>query len=190
MRVIAGSARRLNLVTPKGLETRPTGDKIKETLFNILAPYVYDVDFLDLFAGSGGIGIEALSRGARSCTFVEKSKDALDCIRKNLTTTGFMQKATVVNSDVCAALYNLRPKNTYDIVFMDPPYGNDLEKPVLSILKKTDIIDKDTLIIVEAQSDTDFSFAASYGYSVERVKDYKNSKHVFLRLEDNSAEED
>ena len=72
MRVIAGSARRLTLVTPKGMETRPTSDKIKETLFNILAPDLYDVNFLDLFAGSGGIGIEALSRGACECTFIER----------------------------------------------------------------------------------------------------------------------
>ena len=79
MRVIAGSARRLNLITPKGMSTRPTSDKVKETLFNILAPGLYGVRFLDLFAGSGGIGIEALSRGAVWCTFVEKDKEAVSC---------------------------------------------------------------------------------------------------------------
>ena len=89
MRVIAGSARRLNLVTPKGNNTRPTSDRIKETLFNILSPMLYDVNFLDLFAGSGGIGIEALSRGAKSATFIEKDKEAVKCIKKNLETTHF-----------------------------------------------------------------------------------------------------
>ena len=88
MRVIAGSARRLQLVTVPGTGTRPTTDKYKETLFNILQPRIAGADFLDLFAGSGAIGIEALSRGARSAVFVENSRRAAECIRRNLAHTG------------------------------------------------------------------------------------------------------
>ena len=84
MRVIAGSARHLPLVTPKGLKTRPTSDKIKETLFNILRMKIYGVRFLDLFAGSGGIGIEALSEGASFCAFVDNDNEAVRCIEENL----------------------------------------------------------------------------------------------------------
>ncbi len=182
MRVIAGKARRLNLITPKGMNTRPTGDKIKETLFNILAPSLYGVSFLDLFAGCGGIGIEALSRGAKDCTFIEKDKDAVRCIKKNLETTGFTDVSTVMFQDVLSALYNLHPKKPFDIVFMDPPYDENLYERVLSIIRGSSVIDEDTMIIAEASSGYDFSFADSLGYTVTRIKDYKNSKHVFLRL--------
>lgn len=185
MRVIAGSARRLQLVTPRGMDTRPTSDKIKETLFNILAPDIYDVDFLDLFAGSGGIGIEALSRGARSATFVEKDKDAIKCIRKNLETTKFTDKSVVYPYDVLSTLYNLHPSKCYDIVFMDPPFYNDLEQKALMILGNLDIIGEDTLIIVEAGIDTDFSYVNNYGFELIRVKEYKNNKHVFIRKSQN-----
>ena len=87
MRVIAGKARRLSLKTVPGMETRPTTDRIKETLFNILQPYIPDCTFLDLFSGSGAIGIEALSRGAEHATFVEKNPRACACIRENLAFT-------------------------------------------------------------------------------------------------------
>lgn len=180
MRVIAGSARRLQLVTPKGMDTRPTADKIKETLFNILAPDIYGVDFLDLFSGSGGIGIEALSRGANSATFVEKDKKAIECIKKNLQTTGFTEVSSVYPYDVLSTLYNLHPAKPYDIVFMDPPFYNNLEKQVLNILRNLDIINEDTMIIIEAGKDTDFSYVESMGFQINRIKKYKNNMHVFI----------
>ena len=96
MRVIAGSARSLRLKTLDGMETRPTTDRIKETLFNIIGPTVYDSIFLDLFSGSGGIGIEALSRGAKEAVFVEKNPKAMSCIRENLKFTRLEPKAVTV----------------------------------------------------------------------------------------------
>lgn len=181
MRVIAGEARRLNLVTPKGNNTRPTSDKIKETLFNILQPDIYGVRFLDLFAGSGGIGIEALSRGARYATFIEKDKSAVDCIKKNLITTHFTEKAVVVPYDVLSSLYNLSAQEPYDIVFMDPPYSAGLEGNVLSILSNSKLINEDSIIIVEADINTDFDFLEDIGLVAYRVKQYKNNKHVFIK---------
>lgn len=181
MRVIAGSARRLNLVTPKGLSTRPTSDKVKETLFNIIAPLLYDIRFLDLFAGSGGIGIEALSRGAREAVFIEKDKNALECIRKNLLTTHFTENSQVVPYDVLSSLYNLDSRETFDIIFMDPPYDMGLEKQVLSILALSKLIDEDSLIIVEASIGTDFSYVNDLGMEVTRIKEYKNNEHVFIK---------
>ena len=104
MRVIAGSARRLLLKTPDGLDTRPTTDRIKETLFNMLMPYLSGAIFVDLFSGSGGIGIEALSRGARKAYFVENSQKAIDCITDNLQHTHLNEQAVVVKQDVFAAI--------------------------------------------------------------------------------------
>ncbi len=182
MRVIAGSARRLNLITPKGMSTRPTSDKVKETLFNILAPELYGVSFLDLFAGSGGIGIEALSRGAAHCTFVEKDKDALSCIRKNLATTHFEDKAKVCPSDVFGISSLLRGDGVYDIVFMDPPYDQGLEEKALSMLARSMMIDESSLVIAEVSAATDMSYATALGYEIIRIKEYKNNKHVFMQL--------
>ncbi len=181
MRVIAGEARRLRLIAPKGMDTRPTGDKIKETLFNILQSELYGANFLDLFAGSGAIGIEALSRGAAKASFIEKDKEALRCIRANLETTHMTERANVYGVDVLSFLHGLNSKDKYDIVFMDPPYRQGLEKSVLSILATYDITAEDALIICECAADTDISYAPALGFEVTRVKDYKNSKHVFLK---------
>ncbi len=186
MRVIAGSARRLNLVTPKGNTTRPTGDKIKETLFNILADKLYDVNFLDLFSGSGGIGIEALSRGACHCTFVEKDKNAVLCIKKNLETTHFTDRSTVLPYDVTTCLANIDSKGGFDIIFMDPPYDRDIEKAVLGMLAGSSLINSSTLIIVESSSGTDFGFCDELGFEVVRIKEYKSSKHVFIKQANNN----
>ena len=122
MRVIAGSARSLKLVTPEGQDTRPTTDRIKETLFNILQFDLYDAAFLDLFAGSGAIGIEALSRGAKEACFVDSGTEAESCIKENLKHTKLEDKATVYKQDVFVALTRMEYQKKFDFVFMDPPY--------------------------------------------------------------------
>ena len=119
MRVIAGLAKRKRLVTPSGDATRPTTDRIKETLFNMLQTEIADARFLDLFSGSGGIGIEALSRGAASCVFVEKNREALRCIRTNLENTGFTGKSKVVPKDVMQALRQMEyGGDVFDVIFL------------------------------------------------------------------------
>ena len=133
MRVIAGSARRLQLETVPGTDTRPTTDKIKETLFNILQPRVGGADFLDLFAGSGAIGIEALSRGAASAVFVENDRRAVTCIKKNLEHTRLSQKAAVLPFEAMASLGRLeREGRSFDLIFLDPPYRKELEKQTVN----------------------------------------------------------
>lgn len=180
MRVIAGKARRLNLKTIPGIDTRPTTDRIKETLFNILQPELLECRFLDLFSGSGGIGIEALSRGASYAVFVEKNPKAAACIRENLAFTKLAEDGKLLNMDVLQALRSLEGKGVFDIIFMDPPYNNELERQVLEYLKDSTVADKNTLIIVEADLQTDFSYVESLGYRQLRSKDYKTNKHVFL----------
>ena len=181
MRVIAGTARRLILKTVEGMDTRPPQDRIKETLFNMINNDVYGASFLDLFAGSGGIGIEALSRGAKDAVFIDNGARQTACIRENLKTTKLEEKAQVLNSDVLSGLKMLeRNGRTFDLIFMDPPYNNEFEKRVLESLKDSCLINEDTLMIVEASLETDFSWAAPMGYEIVRTKEYKTNKHVFL----------
>ncbi|NLP33834.1 MAG: 16S rRNA (guanine(966)-N(2))-methyltransferase RsmD [Clostridiales bacterium] len=183
MRVIAGKARRLQLKTPEGYDTRPTSDKIKETLFNIINPYLADADFLDLFSGSGAIGIEALSRGAKYTAFVEKDRAALSCIRTNLKTTKLEDQAQIFALDVMEAIHALEISGkVFDIVFIDPPYNQLLEKKVLLALQNSNIIYCDTMIIVETSLDTDFSYLKDTKFQIVRRKEYKTNQHVFIEM--------
>lgn len=179
MRVIAGSARSLPLKSPEGLDTRPTQDRIKETLFNIIQNEVPGCAFVDLFSGSGGIGIEAISRGARKAYFIDNSQKAISCIEQNLAFTKFTERAIVLKQDACAGLMNIYEKHI-DVIFMDPPYNNEHEKRVLEMLHNMKYVDCDTLIIIEASLKTDFSYLEDMGYTLNREKKYKTNKHVFL----------
>ena len=180
MRVIAGKARRLALKTVPGMETRPTTDRIKETLFNILQPEIPDCRFLDLFSGSGGIGIEALSRGAEYAVFVEKNPKACACIRDNLAFTKLAEHGKLLNMDVLQALRSLEGEDAFDCIFIDPPYNKDLEQQVLEYLKDSSLADENTLIVTEADLHTDFSYVEELGYELSRSKEYKTNKHIFL----------
>ncbi len=180
MRVIAGTARSLPLKTPEGLDTRPTTDRIKETLFNMIQNEVPGCAFADIFSGSGGIGIEALSRGARKAYFVENAPKAISCIEQNLTFTKFTDRAIVLKQDACAALNNIYEKEL-DVIFLDPPYGQDQEKRVLGLLRDMKYVTEDTLIIVEALLHEDFSYVEELGYTIVKEKKYKTNKHVFLK---------
>ncbi len=182
MRVIAGIAKGMNLKTPEGLNTRPTQDRIKETLFNMIQAYLADCVFVDMFSGSGGIGIEALSRGARKAYFVENAKEPLACIEANLSFIKLKNNAVVLKTDAVSSLHHIFEKEV-DIIFMDPPYDMGHEKKILSCLKDMKFVTEDTIIIVEASLDTDFDYAAELGFEVYKEKRYKTNKHVFLRRE-------
>lgn len=181
MRIIAGSARSLPLKTIEGMDTRPTTDRIKETLFNILNPDISGCDFLDLFAGSGQIGLEAISRGARQAVFVENNKKAVNCIQENIAFTRFTEQSTVMHMDAVSAIRRMEGKHIFDIIFMDPPYKKGLEEDVLRTLADSSIINEDTLIIVEASLDTEFSYLKEIGYQITKEKRYKTNMHVFMR---------
>ena len=180
MRVIAGSARRLLLTAPPGLETRPTQDKIKETLFNILQMQVPGSVFLDICAGSGGIGIEAISRGARRAYFAENGRAAISCIQQNLHKTGFEDKAVILRQDAVAALRQVHEKEV-DLVYLDPPYRSDLPRRILTALDGQSYITQDTCIVVETDYDSDFSFLEETGLEIYREKNYRGNRHLFIR---------
>jgi len=144
MRIISGKCRGLNLETLSGEATRPTLDRVKEAVFNILGNSFYDIFVLDLFAGSGALGLEALSRGAKSCEFVDLSKDAVKIIKKNIDKCSMNDISKVHQCDFEMAIKKF-PEKYFDLVFLDPPYGKDIG--ILAISKLNKVI-KDTGIIV------------------------------------------
>ncbi len=181
MRIIAGSKRRLPLKTIEGKDTRPTTDRIKETLFNMLQNEIYGCYFLDLFAGSGQIGLEALSRGARYAVFVENAKKAAACITENIKFTKSDKESLLLQMDVIAALRSMEGKYRFDIIFMDPPYDKELEREVLEYLKSSSLLKEDTLVITEASLQTDLSYVNELGFTILKEKCYKTNKHIFIQ---------
>lgn len=181
MRIIAGTARSLPLKTVEGTATRPTSDKIKETLFNIIQQDVPDAFFLDLFAGSGQIGLEALSRGAEYAVFVENGRRAAKCIAENIRFTKFEKSSMLMQTDVMAALGSLEGKYQFDIIFMDPPYNQGMEQQVFAYLRDSALMKKDTLVIAEASLDTKFDYLEGYGYRIVKYKTYKTNAHIFVQ---------
>lgn len=169
------------LETPEGMDTRPTSDRIKETLFNMIAPDLYDCYFLDMFAGSGQMGIEALSRGAREAIFIEKDKKAIACIEKNINKAKLGDLAKLYKEDVTSALQKLNNHEPFDIVFMDPPYNKSIEKQVLASIKDAAFISENTLIIVEASLETNFDYVSDLGFDIVKEKIYKTNKHIFVK---------
>lgn len=180
MRVIAGKCRSLQLKTPKGLKTRPTQDRIKETLFNMIQNDVQGCIFVDLYSGSGGIGIEALSRGAKKAYFTDNSKEAIECINSNLDFTHLKEDSVVLFGEVLTNL-NLIKEDHVDIVFIDPPYQAGYEDKLFETFNKCRYIDKDTIIILESDINNNFEFN---GFLVYKEKRYKTNKHIFLRKKD------
>ncbi len=181
MRVIAGTARSMPLKTVKGLDIRPTTDKTKETLFNVLQADVPGSRFLDLFSGSGAIAIEALSRGADHAVLVEQNAKAAACIKENLIFTKTVDRAEIRKCDVLTALHQMEGQKPFDIIFMDPPYDQGLEWQVLAYLKDSTLADAYTILVVEASLQADFSELESLGFQVYKRKQYKTSQHVWIQ---------
>lgn len=184
MRVISGQARGLKLKAPEGLETRPTTDRIKESLFNIMAPDLYGCVFLDLFSGSGGIGIEALSRGAEKAVFVDSSPKSIAVIKDNLSRARLEDKAEVICKDIFSVIKSLSLKGAaFDIIYMDPPYSKGLVDASIEAIHSGGILKKDGYIAAEQA--TDEPPLNPSGFKVFRVKDYKRTtKITFLGYAD------
>lgn len=180
MRIIAGSRRSLPLKTIEGADTRPTTDRIKETLFNILQDRIPGAYFLDLFAGSGQIGLEALSRGASYAVFVENGKKQGLCIEDNIRFTKFEEQSRLLKTDVSAAIGQLEGRFTFDLIFLDPPYDSNGAESALSVLSRSSVVKPQALIIAEQKKDADLSYAEELGFTITREKIYKTNKHVFL----------
>lgn len=184
MRVISGTARRLSLEVPEGQFVRPTTDRIKETLFNMISIDVVDADFLDVFSGSGGIGIEALSRGASKAFFVESHHVAQLCIEKNLKHTKLIDKAEIIKYDYSKAFEILaRRHEKMDIIFLDPPYLNQFEEKAISLIFELALLKSSGTIICESDVTTSFEFVEAFEqYEVFKEKKFGTNKFTFIRM--------
>jgi 16S rRNA (guanine(966)-N(2))-methyltransferase RsmD len=151
MRVITGTARGKRLAELEGMETRPTTDRVKEGLFNAIQFDIEGRRVLDLFAGTGQLGIECLSRGAESCVFVDQRRDAVAVIRQNLKTTGLERQARVIQGDSLRALSSQRQQ--FHLIFLDPPYDTQLLETALKTIADIDILSENGIIICESPAE-------------------------------------
>jgi len=155
MRIIAGTARHRIIESVPDSLTRPTTDRIKESIFNILSFRIPGSEILDLFAGTGNMGLEAISRGAKSAVFVDLRKVSIDTIHKNIETLGFTSKSTVYMSEADkAVLFLSKNKNTFDIIFCDPPYHKGLDIPSMELIQQERLLKKDGILIVRHHQNT------------------------------------
>ena len=168
MRVITGKARGVLLKTPEGMLTRPTSDRVKEALFSIVNFDLPGANVLDLFAGTGQLGIEALSRGAKHAVFVDAREDACKIVRENLRRTKLENEAKVVRSDYLD--YLRRCKEKYDIILLDPPYAEVFLENALKCITEIDILQSGGIIVTERPVEKELSLVFE-GYT--RSKDYK-----------------
>ena len=171
MRVITGKARGIQLKTPEGMQTRPTADRVKEALFSVLHFDLPGADVLDLFGGTGQLGIEALSRGAKSAVFVDQSEQACKLIRENLKRTRLEQQGRVIRSDYMD--YLGRCRESYDIILLDPPYAEVFLENALKRITEIDILRSGGIIVAECPLGKELPWEFD-GYT--RSKDYKYGK--------------
>ena len=151
MRISAGIYRGQRLQSPKGLRTRPTSDLLRQAIFNVVGPGIEGARVLDLFAGTGAVGLEALSRGAAETTFVERDRQALASLRANLDRLGLTGRARIIPDDALAAAAAFdRSGGRFDCVFLDPPYGNDLAHRCLETLAPGRILSENAVLVVQA----------------------------------------
>lgn len=178
MRIIAGKAGGLRLKSLNGRDVRPTLDRVKESMFNIIAFYLVDAEVLDLFAGFGNLGIEALSRGAMSADFVEINKSHLNIIEENLKKAKLFESAELHRNDVYSYLKNCSKK--FDLIFMDPPYEKEMTKEAVELILANDLLKEGGLIISEKSANEeskDFK-----GLEIIKSKKYGNSLLTIYKL--------
>jgi len=152
MRIITGSARGANIITLEGEHTRPTAERTKEALFSMLQFEIEGRKILDLFAGSGQLGLEALSRGAEHCTFIDNTREAVDVVIKNAKNTKLFDRARVSSVDYAAFLKSAAGKEQYDIIFLDPPYNSECMTKALRLIHEGDLLAYGGKIVCETDN--------------------------------------
>lgn len=181
MRIIAGMAKGRRLKTPKGLQTRPTSDRVRESLFNILGSRIIDRPFLDLFAGSGVLGIEALSRGAARCVFMEKQPRNVRLIRENLAIAGLAEVGQVYTMDVLRGIPVLgRKGEAFSVITLDPPYGSPIAQRTVDDLVQWNLCLAGGLIIIEHSSKDLIEISEDKGFDLWRRESYGGTSLSFF----------
>ena len=183
MRIISGTARGTKLFTLTGDNTRPTLDRVKESLFNIINKKIYEAKALDLFAGSGAIGLEFASRGAEKVVLCDNSKEAINIINKNIEKTHLKEKVELIKSDAIIVLEKLKNEK-YDIIFLDPPYNSQLIEKTVEIVFSQDMLSTDGTLIVETDDEERIlKEIEKYKKNIYDTRSYGRVKLIFLRKE-------
>lgn len=173
MRIISGSARGLKLATLEGTETRPTLDRVKEPLFSIIQMHIKDARVLDLFAGSGALGLEALSRGAQSAVFTDISKRAVEVINQNIKRMKFEEKSVVLNQSYEKTLKDLASENKeFDLIFLDPPYTSGLLENAIKEIVSYNLLSKEGIIVVETDMESELQKLQNVGLHIKDIRKY------------------
>lgn len=181
MRVISGTAKGTILYSLEGNDTRPTLDRVKEALFNMIQMNLPQSYVLDLFSGSGALGIEAISRGAKKAILCDKSKQAVGIIKKNLEKTHLAEKAIVIQEDYKKALHFLKNKFQFDFIFLDPPYARDYAKDAVEEILQLDLLEKDGIIIIETdEEERILKEIENTNVNVYDLRKYGRVKLIFL----------
>ncbi len=183
MRIISGKARGTNLYTLEGQETRPTLDRVKESVFNIIQNQIQDCIFLDVFAGSGAIGLEAASRGAKKVNMCEKSPKAVQIIKKNIDKTHLMEQITLYEGNYEIILKN-KLKEKPDIVYIDPPYKNDFAIKTVSILMEKNFLKENSIVIIETDREKEIvnGLQEIEGVEIFDIRKYGRASIIFVKL--------
>ena len=181
MRIIAGKARGTKLYTLEGENTRPTLDRVKESLFNIIQNQIQGSIFLDLFSGSGAIGLEAVSRGAKKAILCDRSKQACAIIKKNIEKTHFLDNIELYNMDFKEVLKN-KITEKVDIIFLDPPYKTDFAIEALKIILEEDVSKENATMIIETDdSDKIIANLKKMDCEIEDIRKYGRAYLIFLK---------
>ena len=184
MRVVSGAARGCKLQPVPGMNTRPTTDRVKENVFNLIQDHVRDADVLDLFAGTGQLGIEALSRGAAHCDFIEHNGTAYNVVSKNVQTARVQDRASLHRVEARDFLAKAAAKK-YSLIFLDPPYGGTILENALSGIERFDILSANGIIICESAVEDRFA----HGFEVVRERRYGATMITVLRRQDGGTDE-
>lgn len=171
----------MKLLTLEGLNTRPTTDRVKENLFNIIAPYIQDSVVLDLFAGSGSLGIEALSRGAKSAVFADHNEKSVEIIKKNIENTKFLQNSEVFSGEAQLILKKLSQQGKkFDIIFLDPPYRKEIVPQILKELQDFEVLEE--RVLIAAETDVEDVLPERIGQLVvSKIQKYGKTKLTFYK---------
>ena len=181
MRIIAGKSRGTKLYTLEGENTRPTLDRVKESLFNIIQNEIQDTIFLDLFSGSGAIGLEAVSRGAKKAILCDKSKEACTIIKKNIEKTHSSKNIELYQSDFKEVLIN-KIQEKLDIVFLDPPYKTDFVVEAIEIMLQKELLKENTIVIIETDdSKRLLEKLKNINCEVKDIRKYGRAYLIFLK---------
>lgn len=173
MRIISGSARGLKLATLEGTETRPTLDRVKEPLFSIIQTKIKDAKVLDLFAGSGALGLEALSRGAQNAVFTDISKRAVEVINQNIKRMKFEEKSVVLNQSYEKTLKDLASESKeFDLIFLDPPYASGLLENAIQEIISYNLLSKEGIIVVETDMESELQKVQNIGLHIKDIRKY------------------